>query len=163
MLAMLVFRALVFTLYTVEGPGFEPEFAVGDRVLVNRWSYGLRTGGGNGGLFGYGRLCHQSPGRGEIIAFNDSAGKTLIGRCAALPGDTVRATDGRRITVPGLKSCAHYDYYYVEPVNKAASCRSVFIAEHDIIGRVVMVVYNCQNSGHPWQGGYRRDRLLLLK
>ena len=45
-LLMLAFRALVFTVYTVSGSGLEPCFVSGDRVLVNRWSYGLRTGGG---------------------------------------------------------------------------------------------------------------------
>jgi len=162
LLAMVAFRALVFTICTVDGQGLEPEFTVGDHVLVNRWSYGLRTGGGEGGLFGYGRLCRQTPERGDIMAFNDNGDNTLIGRCAALPGDTVRATDGRRVIVPGLKTCAHNDYYYVEPVNKASGSRPVFIAEHDIIGRVVMVVYNRQPNNRPWQG-FRHDRLLLLK
>jgi len=161
MLAMLAFRALVFTIYTVSEPGLEPEFAVGDHVLVNRWSYGLRTGG-EGSLFSYGRLCKQCPERGDIIAFNDNVDNILLGRCMALPGDSVKASDGRKVIVPGLKTCTYNDYYYVEPVNTESGQRPVFIAERNIIGRVVMVVYNRQPAYRPWQG-YRRDRLLLLK
>ena len=44
LLVMLVFRALAFTVYAVGGKALEPDFKAGDRVLVNRWSYGLRTG-----------------------------------------------------------------------------------------------------------------------
>ena len=43
--AMLTFRALVFTIYTVPDASVEPTFKAGDRVMVNRWSYGLRTNG----------------------------------------------------------------------------------------------------------------------
>ena len=160
MLSMLAFRALVFTLCTVDGTGLEPEFAAGDRVLVNRWSYGLRTGG-KGGLFSYGRLWQHSVGRGDIVAFNDSCGKTVIGRCMALPGDTVSAY--RRVVVPGLQTCALSNYYYVEPVGKSGQPRPGFISEEAIIGRVVMVVYSRQPSDRPFWDGYRRDRFLLQK
>ena len=70
-LAVALFRALFFTLYTVGGDRFEPVFKAGDRVLVNRWSYGLRTGGMNG-LFGYGRVFADSVGVGDIVAFRPS-------------------------------------------------------------------------------------------
>ena len=43
--AMLLFRAAVVTVCCVEGDALQPVFLAGDRVLVNRWSYGLRTGG----------------------------------------------------------------------------------------------------------------------
>ena len=44
LMLMMAFRALVFTIYYVDGDGLEPEFVAGDHVMVNRWSYGLRTG-----------------------------------------------------------------------------------------------------------------------
>ncbi len=53
-LCMLAFRSLAFTLLTVDGNALEPVLRRGDRVVVNRWSYGLRAGG-NGSLFSYGR------------------------------------------------------------------------------------------------------------
>ena len=97
---MLAFRTLVMTVCTVDGEGLEPVFQAGDRVVVNRWSYGLRTGE-KGSLFDYGRICRQEIKKGDFIAFEDSLGKMLICRCAALPGDTILDK-----IVPGLVNCA---------------------------------------------------------
>ena len=101
--AVVLFRALFFAMYTVSGTRLEPVLMAGDRVLVNRWSYGLRTGGMNG-LFGYGRICADSVRVGDIVAFDSPAGGpggVLVCRCAALPGDTVATP------VPGLQALAH--------------------------------------------------------
>lgn len=148
-LVMLTFRALVLTIYTVPGPTLEPEFKAGDRVMVNRWSYGLRTGGE--GLFSYGRLCRQPVLKGDWVAVEDSAGRVLIGRCSALPGDTVRWQE-RTIIVPGKVNCAHNDYYRIGDLG--------LIPERQIIGRVVLVVYN-HLPGRPFWRGYDVSRLLL--
>ena len=104
MAIMLGFRSLVFTIYTVEGEGLAPVFLKGDRVMVNRWSYGLRTGSDEG-LFNYGRLCRQLPKKGDFIAYEDPRDSTgqsvLFGRCQALPGDTVYH-EGRILMMPSL-------------------------------------------------------------
>ena len=68
-LAALLFRATMLTLCKLEGAAFEPFLLQGDRVVVNRWSYGLRTGA-DGGLFGYGRWLRQPVRRGDIIAID---------------------------------------------------------------------------------------------
>ena len=100
-LLMLAFRGLVITVYSVDGNGLEPEFIEGDRVMVNRWSYGLRTR--ETGLFSYGRLCRQPIRRGDIVAYenpHDSLhGQVLFGRIGALPGDTVRY-QGQTLLMP---------------------------------------------------------------
>lgn len=105
-LLMLAFRALVFTVYTVNGSGLEPCFVSGDRVLVNRWSYGLRTGGGP--YFRYTRWMPSPVERGDLVAFNCPADSSLpftslpvsACYCTGVPGDTVMA-DGVRLMVPG--------------------------------------------------------------
>lgn len=105
-LLMLTFRALVFTVYTVSGTTLEPYFADGDRVLVNRWSYGLRTGGG--GMFRYARWIGSPIERGDLAVFNNpadtarriSAKKALAYYCTGMPGDTIRI-GGARVVVPG--------------------------------------------------------------
>lgn len=105
-LLMLTFRALVFTVYTVSGTTLEPCFADGDRVLVNRWSYGLRTGGG--GMFRYARWIGSRIERGDLAVFNNpadtarriSAKKALAYYCTGVPGDTIRI-GGARVVVPG--------------------------------------------------------------
>ncbi len=147
---MLIFRALVFTIYTVPNSELEPVFKKGDRVMVNRWSYGLRTHGG--GLFPYGRFCHQSVGKGQWIAIDDSSGGVSIRCCTALPGDTV-SQQGSMFVVPGkVATCAHYDYYQVDS--------SMLVREEQIIGRVLFVVYN-HTPGYVFWHGNDTSRLLL--
>lgn len=145
-LAVMACRSLAITIYTVDGNGLEPELHRGDRVLVNRWSYGLRTGT-PGSLFRYGRILRRPIQKGDIVAFNHpdpDTGGVLVCRCAALPGDTVSA-GGERYVVPGLATCADQDYYWMEAIgkNNPTDSRTLgFIAEQHIIGRVVTVLFN---------------------
>lgn len=149
--AMMTFRALVFTIYTVPGSQLEPEFKAGDRVMVNRWSYGLRTG--DDGLFSYGRLCWQSVSNGDFVAVDDSLGNVSIGCCTALPGDTIRWQE-RTIVVPGKQNCAKHNYYMID--------RLGLVREEQIIGRVFLIVYN-RAPGTAFWTGYDTDRLLLSR
>jgi signal peptidase I len=167
LLLMLLFRALVVTVYTVEGEGLQPDFEAGDRILVNRWSYGLRTGGGNS-LFGYGRIAWNAIERGDIVAYDDprdsTHNKTLIGRVRALPGDTVRYL-GQKDILPSLRNCADADYYWIQALgnnNQTDSRLLGFISEERIIGRVVAIVYSHQ-PGRPFWTGYRPERFMILK
>lgn len=88
--------------------------------------------------------------KGDIIAFeapDSTLSGLLIARCAAVPGDTIRTTSGL-MTVPGLKTCAKTDYYWLEalnPHNPVDSRHLGFIPESSIVGRVVTVLYNRKN------------------
>ena len=103
---MLAFRALAFTVYTVRGTALEPCFVDGDRVLVNRWSYGLRTGGGT--FFRYARWAPSQVERGDLVIFNNPADTlheiadrdVLAYYCTGVPGDTIRIGCAR-VVVPG--------------------------------------------------------------
>ena len=107
-LLMLVFRATVLTVYEVGGNAMQPDFEQGDRLLVNRWSYGLRTCGGK--MFGYMRWAASAVVRGDLVAFNDpsdtlrriAARRLAIGYCTGVPGDTVRIGD-RGFVLPGKR------------------------------------------------------------
>ena len=71
----------------------------------------------------------------------------MVARCAAVPGDTILTANGT-LLVPGLVNCAKADYYWLESINRfnpADSRHLGFIAERDIIGRVVTVLYNRKN------------------
>ena len=158
LVVMLAFRALVMTVCTVDGRGLEPVFLAGDHVVVNRWSYGLRIGE-KGSLFDYGRICRQEVEKGDFIAFEDSLGKVLICRCAALPGDTIAGK-----IVPGIVNCADQNYYWVESLgkNNATDSRQLgFISEERIIGRACLILYNHDPEAAFWKG-YMKDRVLLL-
>ena len=170
-MVMLAFRGLVMTVLTIEGDGLAPQFVEGDRVVVNRWSYGLRTGK-KGGLFDYGRICRQEVGKGDFIAFEDSAGHVLICQCTAVPGDTVYQELGVRsqesgvlCVVPGLANCADQDYYWVRSISKnnpIDSRQLGFIPEERIIGRACLVLFSRDPQAPFWKG-YRSDRLMLPK
>ena len=105
-LLMLAFRALMFTVYTVKGTALEPCFIDGDRILVNRWSYGLRTGDGH--LFRYTRWFCSPVERGDLAVIDNplavrrhsACGDMSALYCTAVPGDTVTVA-GVQMAVPG--------------------------------------------------------------
>lgn len=150
MALMLAFRTLAFSIHGVEGDGLAPLYQNGDRLLINRCSYGLRIEGN--GLLPYSRLMRSPVQRGDIVAFtatvpDGSPSGLMIARCTAVPGDTIRTTSGT-LLVPGLKTCAKADYYWLEsinPNNPADSRHIGFIPERNIIGEVISVLYNRKN------------------
>lgn len=145
---MLAVRALVFSVHSVNGDGLAPLYKNGDRVLVNRCSYGLRIEGN--GLLPYSRLLRCPVHRGDIVAFsmkNSHSQGIMIARCKAVPGDTINTSKGK-IVVPGLKTCAKADYYWLEAINKENPVDSRhlgFIPESSILGEVMTVLYNRKN------------------
>ena len=149
---MLAFRTLAFSIHGVIGDGLTPLYQNGDRLLINRCSYGLRIEGN--GLLPYSRLMRQPVKKGDIVAFYAPKGfpeGICIARCKAVPGDTIRTKDGP-LLVPGVKTCAQTDYYWLEAINRQNPLDSRYmgiISEHDIIGRVVTVLYNRNNTLLP--------------
>ncbi|MBQ2950437.1 MAG: hypothetical protein IJE12_05255 [Prevotella sp.] len=163
---LFLFKGLVYSMYVLEGRGLQPEFMKGDRILVNRWSYGLRTGSEEG-LFRYGRLLKSEVKRGDIIAVEDphkSMKGMYVFRCKHIPGDTI-TYKGAKYVVPGLFCCANENYYWLEDLNPNDTIDSNlfgYVGESHIIGRVFMVLYN-HNDSLPFYKGYDKDRLFLLK
>ena len=159
---MICFRAVAFTVYTIDGEGLSPLLCKGDRVLVNRWSYGLRVGG-DGGLFGYGRIGRQAIRHGDLVAFENpkNTNEVLICRCKAVPGDTVMHK-GQQLIVPGVMTCAKTDHYWMEAIGQENMMDSRvlgFIPEPFIIGRVTTVIYS-RNPEEPFWKGWRHDRMF---
>ena len=145
---MLAIRTLAFSIHSVEGNGLAPLYQNGDRLLINRCSYGLRIEGN--GILPYSRLMRRPVQRGDIVAFTvpcESVAGAFIARCKAVPGDTIHTQEGP-LLVPGLETCAKADYYWLEsinPSNPADSRHLGFIPESHIIGKVISVLYNRKN------------------
>ena len=154
---MMVVRAIGVTHYTISDTGLEPVFQAGDRVMVNRWSYGLRVGGKDS-FFGYGRIARQSVEKGDLVAFENPLNndEIFIYRCKGLPGDTI-VHEGKTLVVPSLKDCADADYYWLETLD---THQLGFIAEEYLVGRAFMVVYSRNPLGPFWKG-WRSNRILL--
>ena len=167
---MLLIRTLAISIHSVTGDGLAPLYQSGDRLLINRCSYGLRIEGN--ALLPYSRLLRTPVKKGDIVAFtlpsdsplattpdesstattpDASASGLMIARCTATPGDTIRTKEGS-VLVPGLTTCAQTDYYWLEAINKQNPIDSRylgFIPESHIIGRVVTVLYNRNNTLLP--------------
>ena len=140
--AMLLFRGLAFAIYTVPESGIKPWLIGGDRVLVNRWSYGLRTGGEK--FFPYSRWFGKKIGKGELVAFNYpldtlnnvSSRPVYAAFCMAGPGDTVIVD--HNIIIPPRK-CRMVE---VTPWNIKLLCNTFRLHEHrmaDIVnGKLIL-------------------------
>lgn len=159
---MLAFRALAFSVYTVEGKGLQPVYIHGDRLLVNRWSYGLRIDGS--GMLPYSRMLRKPVNKGDIVVFDlpdDTIQGEFVARCKAIPGDSIRIQN-KIVVIPGIKDCADADYYWLEslhPKNPADSRHLGLISERNIIGRVVTILYSHDDSKNILEG-YRQERIF---
>lgn len=93
---VVLLRSFVATSCLIPSGGMEPALHRGERILVNKWSYGLRVP--LMVLWGYRRLAERPVHRGDVVVFNNPANlsrsnielrETFIGRCTGLPGDTL--------------------------------------------------------------------------
>ena len=157
---MFIIRASVVTVFCVEGDALQPVFIAGERVMVNRWSYGLRIGGNR--FLGYNRLWRQSVERGDIVAVNDPTDtlqqsvddrRVLLLRCKAVPGDSIKKDNGMQ-HIPGRYSCADMDYYLM------GDKEEILVPEDHIIGRAFIIIYSHDPSQALWDG-WRTDRFFL--
>lgn len=91
---VVLIKVFAFTSCTIPSTGMENSLLRGERVIVNKWSYGLRLP--LMGMTGYHRLAARGVEWGDIVLFNNPAGKgtidrreLFINRCIGLPGDTL--------------------------------------------------------------------------
>lgn len=96
LLVMLSVRSCAVTSYLIPSSGMENALYQGERILVNRWSYGLRLP--LMGWLGYHRIGQGKVRKNDIVIFNNPANyrekvisnrETYIGRCIGTPGDTL--------------------------------------------------------------------------
>lgn len=95
-LCAVLVRACWVDLIEIPGAGERPVFMAGDRVTVNRWTYGLRLAPMR--LWGYARWNAAPVERGAWVAFNSplpaddmpiDRREVFVGFCYAVPGDTL--------------------------------------------------------------------------
>ena len=93
---VLLLRGFAFTSCLIPSTGMENSLFQGERILVNKWSYGLRVPLMS--LFSYHRWCERSVRQQDVVVFNNPAaiGQPTIGRreiyisrCIGTPGDTL--------------------------------------------------------------------------
>ncbi|MGP1476235.1 MAG: signal peptidase I [Phocaeicola sp.] len=118
---VLLCKTFVVTSCTIPSTGMENGLYKGERVLVNKWSYGLRL------PFSTKRWCAREAKSGDVIVFNNPNPRdntisiynrdVFVSRCKGAPGDTLMLNDGLTITndevfSPDIKS------FYLYPLEE---------------------------------------------
>ena len=93
---VLLLRGFAFTSCLIPSTGMENSLFQGERILVNKWSYGLRVPLMS--LFSYHRWCERSVRQQDVVVFNNPAAigqptidrrEIYISRCIGTPGDAL--------------------------------------------------------------------------
>lgn len=95
---VLLLQLFAFNSCYIPSSGMENSLFCGDRIIVNKWAYGLRLPGMS--IFGYQRIAESDIHKNDIIVFNNPHSSTIntptesravyISRCMGLPADTLR-------------------------------------------------------------------------
>lgn len=95
-IAVVLLLQIAFTSCLIPSTGMENSLFQGERILVNKWSYGLRVPLMS--LFSYHRWCERSVRQQDVVVFNNPAAigqptidrrEIYISRCIGTPGDTL--------------------------------------------------------------------------
>ncbi|KAA6345964.1 Signal peptidase I [termite gut metagenome] len=115
---VLLLHLFAFTSYYIPSSGMENTLFQGERVFVNKWSYGLRLPFMS--FFSYHRWGEKQVERGDIVGFNNPANvlqpvidrrEIFISRCDGVPGDTL-LVDSLFSVILSAKDCQVVFPYY---------------------------------------------------
>lgn len=97
LLAVLAFRTLVFSPFSIPSESMLPRLMNGDYLLAAKWPYGFSRQSLPFDLpLPGGRLLPATPARGDIVIFKHPVdGRDYIKRVIGLPGDTVAVIGGQ--------------------------------------------------------------------
>lgn len=93
-LVVIVLRSCAIGSCLIPSDGMSPTLLPGERILVDKWSYGLRLPLMR--WWGYHRWKPETARRGDVLLFNNPANRreavisrreVFIGRCMGVPGD----------------------------------------------------------------------------
>ena len=122
---VLLLRGFAFTSYLIPSTGMENSIFQGERILVNKWSYGLRIPFMS--IFSYHRWRERPVREQDIVVFNNPAGirqpvidrrEIYIGRCIGVPGDTLFIDSLFSVISPEVQFNPDKKRLYAYPVDK---------------------------------------------
>ncbi len=120
-LVVVLLRGCVATSYLIPSSGMENSLYQGERILVNKWSYGLRLPFMK--LWGYHRWADSPVPKEDILVFNNPANlseptidrrEVFISRCIGTPGDTL-LIDSLFSVIPSEKNAPDQKFLYSYP------------------------------------------------
>ena len=122
---VLLLRGFAFTSCLIPSTGMENSLFQGERILVNKWSYGLRVPLMS--LFSYHRWCERSVRQQDVVVFNNPAAigqptidrrEIYISRCIGTPGDTLLVDSLFSVSSPEAQLTPDKKRLYTYPAAK---------------------------------------------
>ena len=122
---VLLLRGFAFTSCLIPSTGMENSLFQGERILVNKWSYGLRVPLMS--LFSYHRWCERSVRQQDVVVFNNPAAigqptidrrEIYISRCIGTPGDTLLVDSLFSVSSPEAQFNSDKKRLYSYPATK---------------------------------------------
>jgi len=173
LLAVMILRSFLFEPFRIPSGSMMPSLLVGDFILVNKFSYGLRL------PITHSRITEgDKPKRGDVAVFRYPKNESLdyIKRVVGIPGDRI-SYKNRRLTVNGQPVNVLFDHKYWglgdreqmlsgDGCDKANASCDVFIEEFGQVGHTIMnnpdVPYSFEGEylvpeGHYFVMGDNRD------
>lgn len=138
---VLLVKTFAFTSCTIPSAGMENSLYQGERVLVNKWSYGFRV------PFSTRRWLEKTAGKGDVAVFNNpnprfpqtpvSSREVFISRVVGIPGDTLMLNNelwvtNEQVLSPDSKSL--YVYPYEEEETMLTAMRQLNIPDNRLVG-----------------------------
>ena len=122
---VLLLRGFAFTSCLIPSTGMENSLFQGERILVNKWSYGLRLPLMS--AFSYHRWRERPVQKRDIVVFNNPAGiqqptidrrEIYISRCIGTPGDTLLVDSLFSVSSPEAQFKPDKKRLYTYPASK---------------------------------------------
>ena len=122
---VLLLRGFAFTSCLIPSTGMENSLFQGERILVNKWSYGLRLPLMS--AFSYHRWRERPVQKRDIVVFNNPAGiqqptidrrEIYISRCIGTPGDTLLVDSLNSVSSPEEQFNPDKKRLYTYPASK---------------------------------------------
>jgi signal peptidase I len=148
-IAVVLFRTLLFTSFSIPSESMMPRLLVGDYLFASKWSYGY-SGASlpiDWNSSRKGRIFGSLPERGDVVIFKHPVDRTdYVKRVIGLPGDTVQMVNG----VLHLNG---------EPVPKVKIADAVFPIEADGHCREERFVVRAEGGGFACRYPQYRETL----
>ena len=129
---VLLLRGFAFTSCLIPSTGMENSLFQGERILVNKWSYGLRLPLMS--AFSYHRWRERPVQKRDIVVFNNPAGiqqptidrrEIYISRCIGTPGDTLLVDSLFSVSSPEAQFNPDKKRLYTYPASKESLITSL--------------------------------------
>lgn len=144
---VLLLQLFAFNSCYIPSSGMENSLFCGDRIIVNKWAYGLRLPGTS--LFGYQRIAEDQLHKNDIVVFNNphtnsihtpiESRSVFISRCMGLPGDTLMVNAKYAIVCNRTEINPDHKQLYIYPTKEEGLLRKLIqqlgIENNELMGQ----------------------------